>query len=428
MATEPITLTRTEKNLWNAIVSEALANLKYNAYAQRAMQEGHPEVAQIFQEVAGAETIHGINHLRVTGDMASTVENLRIIIEGEAQEAATIYPMMIREALGEGNQEAADSFTLAMERERHHLAAFIAALNGLEAKLAAQNGDVRPAPAPMPVPAPEIPVMPASIGAVSYAPVPDGSSEAAAAAGRAFDRDTYNTAAAEVDREIWRVARLGRLREVVFGAQDGLLSTVALVTSLAVAFESQTTVVVAGLAGALPGMISMATGALLGSRAERDVQRAEIEREARELDANPGEELAELVILFQREGRTYHEARQMADEISQDRDLWLKTLVEKELGITTEETTNPVKDALVMGIAFITGAAIPLVPHFFLTGGTAIGVSVGGTLAGLFGLGLLKGRLVERSPLLQGLEILGIGALSAAVGYALGELIPRLFT
>ena len=56
--------------------------------------------------------------------------------------------------------------------------------------------------------------------------------------------------------------------------QDGLLSIVALVTSIAVAVESQTTVVIAGLAGALPGMISMATGALLGSRAERDVQRA----------------------------------------------------------------------------------------------------------------------------------------------------------
>lgn len=80
-----------------------------------------------------------------------------------------------------------------------------------------------------------------------------------------------------------------------------------------------------------------------------------------------------------------------------------------------------------MGLAFISGAAIPLVPHFFLTGGTAIGISVGATLAGLFGLGLLKGRMVERSPLLQGLEILGIGSLSAAVGYALGELIPRLF-
>ena len=422
MTANPPTLTRTEKNLWNAIVSEALANLKYNAYSQRAMQEGHPEVAQIFQEVAGAETVHGINHLRVTGDMASTAENLRTIIEGEAQEAATIYPMMIREALAEGHQEAADSFTLAMEREHRHLEAFTEALNGLEAKLAAQNGVPRPAPVP------EIPVMPASVGAVSYSPVPDGLSEATAAAERAFDRETYNTAAAEVEREIWRVARLGRLREVVFGTQDGLLSTVALVTSLAVAVESQTTVLVAGMAGALPGMISMATGALLGSRAERDVQRAEIEREAREIDANPAEELAELVVLFQREGKTYHEARQMADEISQDRDLWLKTLVEKELGISTEDTSNPVKDALVMGLAFITGAAIPLVPHFFLTGGTAIAVSVGATLTGLFALGLLKGRLVERSPLLQGLEILGIGTISAGIGYALGELIPRLFT
>ena len=422
MAANPLSLTTTQKNLWSAIVSEALANLKYNAYAQRAMQEGHPEVAQIFQEVAGAETVHGINHLRVSGDMASTVENLRAIIEGEAQEAATIYPRMIREAVAEGNQEAADSFTLAMERERRHLEAFTEALNGLEAKLAAQSGGGRPAPVP------EIPVMPASIASVSFSTIPDGSSEAAAAAERAYDRETYNTAATEIDQERWRVARMGRLREVVFGAQDGLLSTVALVTSLAVAVDNQTTVLVAGMAGALPGMISMATGAFLGSRAERDVQRAEIWKEAQELDANPAEEFAELVVLFQREGMTYHEARQMADEISQDRDLWLKTLVEKELGISTEETTNPVKDALVMGLAFIAGAAIPLVPHFFLTGGTAIGVSVGATLAGLFALGLVKGRMVERSPLLQGLEILGIGTLSAGVGYALGELIPRLFT
>ena len=422
MAASPSSLTTTEKNLWNAIVSEALANLKYNAYAQRAMQEGHPEVAQIFQEVAGAETVHGINHLRVSGDLASTAENLRAIIEGEALEAATIYPRMIREALAEGNQEAADSFTMAMERERRHLEAFIEALTGLEGKLSAQSGGGRPAPVP------EIPVMPASVTSASLSPVPDGFSEAAAAAERAFDRETYNTAVTEIDEERWRVARLGRLREVVFGAQDGLLSTVALVTSLAVAVESQTTVLVAGLAGALPGMISMATGALLGSRAEQDVQRAEIEREARELDSNPAEELAELVVLFQREGMTFHEARQMADEISQDRDLWLKTLVEKELGISRDVTSNPVKDAMVMGLAFITGAAVPLVPHFFLTGGQAIAVSVGATLAGLFTLGLVKGRLVERSPLLQGLEILGIGTLSAGVGYALGELIPRLFT
>ena len=416
MTADPSTLSATQKNLWSAIVSEALANLKYNAYAERAMQEGHPEIARIFQEVAGAETAHGINHLRVSGDLATTVETLRTITHGEAREAATVYPRMIQAALAEGNQAAADSFTIAMEQEWSHLETFIGALENLEAKLAVESARTRPGVT-------EIPLMPAGPAAVSTAS--DGSSGTAAAP--VFDRGTYNTAVGELDQERWRVARMGRLREVVFGAQDGLLSTVALVTSLAVAVESQTTVLVAGLAGALPGMISMATGALLGSRAEQDVQRAEIEREAQELEANPAEELAELVVLFQRDGMTYREARQVADEISQDRDLWLKTLVEKELGISAEVTSNPTKDALAMGLAFILGAAVPLIPHFFLTGGEAIGVSVGATLAGLFTLGLVKGRLVQRAPLLQGLEILGIGAISACVGYALGALIPRLF-
>ena len=65
-------LTRTDRNLWNAIVTESVANVKYQAFAQQALIEGHPEIAQIFQEVAGAENIHGINHLRVAGDVKST--------------------------------------------------------------------------------------------------------------------------------------------------------------------------------------------------------------------------------------------------------------------------------------------------------------------------------------------------------------------
>ena len=95
-------LTRTERNLWNAIVTESVANMKYQAFSQQALIEGHPEVAQIFQEVAGAEYIHGINHLRVAGDVKSTVENLRGVIAGEAEEAVRVYPQMIQAALDEG--------------------------------------------------------------------------------------------------------------------------------------------------------------------------------------------------------------------------------------------------------------------------------------------------------------------------------------
>ena len=72
MASETPNMTKTEKNLWSAIVGEALAYLKYNAYAHRALEEGLPEVAQVFQEVAGAETIHGLNHLRVSGCLLYT--------------------------------------------------------------------------------------------------------------------------------------------------------------------------------------------------------------------------------------------------------------------------------------------------------------------------------------------------------------------
>ena len=69
-----------------------MAYLKYNAYAHRALEEGLPEVAQVFQEVAGAETIHGLNHLRVSGDIGSTLENLRTVTEGESKELAPCIP------------------------------------------------------------------------------------------------------------------------------------------------------------------------------------------------------------------------------------------------------------------------------------------------------------------------------------------------
>ena len=133
-------LTKTERNLWNAIVSEAMAQLKYSAYAHKALEEGHPEVAQVFQEVAGAENIHGMNHLRVSGEIKSSIENLRNVLTSESKEISTIYPRMVRDALEEGRTDAADTFILAMDREQHHLEVFSRAVETLEVKLA-QRGE-----------------------------------------------------------------------------------------------------------------------------------------------------------------------------------------------------------------------------------------------------------------------------------------------
>ena len=392
------TMTKTERNLWNAIVSEAMAHLKYSAYAHKALEEGRPEVAQVFQEVAGAETIHGMNHLRVAGEIASSMENLRNVVTGESKEISTMYPRMVRDALDDGRMDAADTFTLAMDRERHHLEVFSRALVELEAKLASSphgsptaDGAATTVRQPEPLHTVEPQVSP-----------------------------TYATARKEVEGERWRIAAAGRIREVVFGAQDGLVSTVALVTGVAVAGADNAIVLVAGLAGALAGVISMATGAYLGSRAEQDVQKAEIEREAAELAEHPGEELAELVVLYQSEGLSFEEAKGVAEHIAADNDLWLRTMVEKELGLSYEMTVNPVKDALAMGAAFIVGAMVPVLPYFFTEDTPAITISVSATLVGLFVLGIGKGRIVKQSPLLQGLEVLLIGAASAGAGFGLG--------
>jgi predicted membrane protein (TIGR00267 family) len=79
-----------------------------------------------------------------------------------------------------------------------------------------------------------------------------------------------------------------------------------------------------------------------------------------------------------------------------------------------------------MGAAFIVGAVIPIIPYFFIHDKVGIAVSVSATLVGLFVLGMGKGRIVQKSPVLQGLEILLIGAAAAGVGFGLGEGIPRL--
>ncbi len=409
----PPAMSATDRNLWQAIVAEAIAHLTYTAYAEKAREEGHPEVAAVFDEVARAETRHGISYLTVAGAIDNTVANLGNVIAGETREYTRTYPRMINDAMAEGHHEAVAAFTRAMEQEREHQIAFSDALSRLQINPDDVRADavVIATPLVSPLPPPADPLATAS----GEAPV------------LPLDLETYIEAARALDREPFHVANLGRLREVVFGAQDGIISTVALTTSVAIAVGNTGTVLVAGLAAAAAGMISMAAGAYLGSRAEEDVREAMIAREIRDLEEKPAEELAELVILFQREGNTYDDAVHLANDIASNETLWLNTLLEKKLGISPDFGGNPLKDAAVMCVSFGASAIIPIIPFLFLAvGPAAIGLSVGLSLTGLFALGLVKGRIVRKSPLLQGLEILGIGAASAALGYALGELLPRV--
>lgn len=133
-------MSKTESNLKRAIAGEARAHLEYMAFAMKAMEEGHPEIAQLFMEAAGAETIHGISHLKVAAGVGTTYENLNESANAEDFEIEEMYPQFIRDAEEESRMDAAASFQLALQRERHHREMFKTAFEGFIAQRAKASG------------------------------------------------------------------------------------------------------------------------------------------------------------------------------------------------------------------------------------------------------------------------------------------------
>ena len=122
----------TDDNLRIAFADECQTYIEYLAYTQKAIDEGLTEIAQIFREAAGAEVVHALTHLKAMDVVRSTADNLRESVEGESLEIMSMYPKFIREAEEEGRRDAAGSFKLAYEREKHHRAMFREALKKLE--------------------------------------------------------------------------------------------------------------------------------------------------------------------------------------------------------------------------------------------------------------------------------------------------------
>jgi len=124
--------TNTEKNLRDAFAGESQANRKYLAFANKAMEENMPEIAQLFMEAAGAETTHALSHFNVMGGIKTTKEHLEEAANGEDYEIEEMYPKFIEEAKKDGREDAARSFKLALEREKNHREMFRKALEEIK--------------------------------------------------------------------------------------------------------------------------------------------------------------------------------------------------------------------------------------------------------------------------------------------------------
>src|SRR5262249_43892094 len=236
---------------------------RYLAYGIRALAEGRADIAQLFFEAAGAETIHALEHLRTMGAVASTRENLAVAATGEMQEIDVTLPRMIREAEEDGRPDAAASFRLALERERHHRDMFRHALATFENAVsasAAVSSIAAPAAAPSaPAAAASMAARPAT-RAIPRAPSGTGSGGVTAATMRRMAGRAHMS---ELETEPTRIERLASIREVVFGAQDGLVSTFAVVAGLAAAGVGPLVVLLGGAVSAMAGVLSMSIGTFL---------------------------------------------------------------------------------------------------------------------------------------------------------------------
>jgi vacuolar iron transporter family protein len=172
------------------------------------------------------------------------------------------------------------------------------------------------------------------------------------------------------------------------------------------------------------GAVSMFFGGILGARSEFDLFKADSNREAYEIEHEREEEIAELKSLYRDKGLTEAEADLVVARVSSDKDRFLEDMLANELHIHRSVLQNPYRVGAVIGLSFLLGALMPLIPYYALSTRTAtIAASVILSLVFLFAAGAWKGRIAKTNQWRSGAEALLVGVAATVFLYVVGSLI-----
>lgn len=216
------------------------------------------------------------------------------------------------------------------------------------------------------------------------------------------------------------------IREIVFGAQDGMVSTLGAITGIAVGSQSHFAVILAGIAIISVESVSMAIGSYISTLSERRMMERILHEEREEINDYPKEEELELEELYIKDGWPEALAKEMARTAAQDEHLMLKEMAYRELNISPESMEHPLKNGVFMFFSYIVGGLIPLSSYFFLPLGVAIAVSTGVTLLGLFALGAGVSHFTKQRWFTAGARTFVFGGVALLVGYLVGVLVPMV--
>ncbi len=227
--------------------------------------------------------------------------------------------------------------------------------------------------------------------------------------------------------EAWHSPSGRLVREMVFGMNDGMVSTVGFLFGVTGALASHQAVLIAGLAEVFAGAVSMFFGGYLSTKSQQEFFEQEIRREKREIEEMPAKEREEIRRIYRTKGfRDEKELDLVVERITADKKVWLKCMMEEELGLILESMDRPSKIAAVIGAAFLAGGFIPLVPFIFFETSGALQASLLFTSVSLFILGAIKTVITRVSWVKSGLEAFAIGAIAAGIGYLTGLLIKNI--
>jgi len=213
----------------------------------------------------------------------------------------------------------------------------------------------------------------------------------------------------------------GWLRPAVFGAMDGLVTNIALISGVGGGGASRHAIVLTGVAGLVAGAISMGLGEYTSVRTQNDQVASEVAKERRELERHPEAEAEELAQRWIQRGLPPDLARQVAKAVAENPEEALRVHAQEELGVNPHDVPSPWLAAISSFLCFSIGAVIPLLPYLLGFNNLWPALIVGG--CGLFLAGALTARFTNQRWWYSGMRQLVLGSAAAAATYGIGHLV-----
>jgi VIT1/CCC1 family predicted Fe2+/Mn2+ transporter len=215
--------------------------------------------------------------------------------------------------------------------------------------------------------------------------------------------------------------RIGLLRAMVLGANDGIISTACLILGVAAADATRSTIITAGVAGLVAGAASMAIGEYVSVSSQRDAEQADIAKETWELEHTPEHELDELTAIYKGKGLTQELARAVAVQLTKEDAL--KVHMAEELGITHLTLARPVQASVSSAGSFSVGAAIPLIAVALASSSQRIATTIVVALFALVALGISSAVAGGAHPVRPTFRVVFGGLVAMAFTMAIGRLV-----